>query len=303
MSSFSPFASMGVALAGSAILSLGMVLQKRHVGWIGAKKAAAANTKVSAAVSANATSSSADAVTAAASSVAAARHGDRTRDVLLWSLGFVLMNIQPIFVYVALLGLPANVVSAAAGASVAFTAIFSALLLGEKMSRRKVFWTAVLFISVAVAGLRGVSGSRELYDPALYGAFALPLALAVFILALGKRLPENLAVVAIAVAAGSLGGFMVLPMQGLQTLPGPGLIAWIQSPYLYVYLGAGIGSFALNQIAYRRGAMTMIAPAFYGMQVLWPAVASYAVAGAPFDALQSLAFAGIAASILLMSRK
>ncbi|MFZ2634747.1 MAG: hypothetical protein WAX33_00210, partial [Rectinemataceae bacterium] len=187
MSSFSPFASMGVALAGSAILSLGMVLQKRHVGWIGAKKAAAANTKVSAAVSANATSSSADAVTAAASSVAAARHGDRTRDVLLWSLGFVLMNIQPIFVYVALLGLPANVVSAAAGASVAFTAIFSALLLGEKMSRRKVFWTAVLFISVAVAGLRGVSGSRELYDPALYGAFALPLALAVFILALGKR--------------------------------------------------------------------------------------------------------------------
>ena len=279
-----PVVAMGAALSGSAILSLGLVLQKRHVAWLSER-----------------------------------RYPGRSRDAALWVVGFVLMNVQPVFVYFALAGLAANVVAAAGGASVAFTALLSVPLLGERLTRRRIAWTVLLFAALAVASLRGGgsvaegavaaagggAGGDGFSAPGLYLAFALP-ALAVaaaigFDRAGGIRQPvRTVPAAAFAAGAGAFSGFMVLAMDGLRSIASGGFSDWLRSPFLYLYVAAGIAAFAVNQIAYGKGSMASVAPAFYGMQVLWPAICAYFVSGAAFDALQALSFVVIALSILAM---
>ena len=104
-----------VALAGNFLLSLGMVLQKRNVAWIGATEKNAPSYR-------------------------SARSG--------WIVGFVLMNVAPIFNYFALMGLPANVVSALIGANVAFTALLAAVFLKEGLGKRRLAFIALLFAAL-----------------------------------------------------------------------------------------------------------------------------------------------------------
>lgn len=259
-----------IALAGNFLLSLGMVLQKRNVAWIGATEKRTPSYR-------------------------AARSG--------WIVGFVLMNLAPIFNYFALMGLSANVVSALIGANVAFTALLAAVFLKEGLGRRRLAFIALLFAALMVAGLRGGSGSDESFSAKdFFVFFALPLAAAGLVLALrAKKKGRGLAVL-IAAVSGALGGYMVLALRAVQLASGGNLLAWFTAPYLYVYIVSGIASFSLVQFAYKDGEMQSVSPAYYGMQVLWPAVASYAVLGLPFDPVQASAFAGIAFCILMIAR-
>lgn len=257
-----------LALVGNAILSLGMVLQKRHVGWIGGKG---------------------DAV-----------QTNRRRDQVFWGLGFFLMNIQPVFNWFALLGLPANIVAAAAGSNVAFTALFSVPLLGERMGKRGLSWTALLFSAIALAGFRGGASGGAFRIMALWLALALPLGVGLVLLGLRRKRGAVLAT-GIAAAAGALGGSMLLSLGALGLASGSPSLGWLASPYLYSYLVGGISAFGLVQIAYKDGSMSSTAPAYYGLQVLWPALASYFVFGVPFDPFQFLAFALICLSVVRLA--
>jgi len=92
------------ALLGNFLLSLGFSLQKKHVSWLSAK-----------------------------------RRGEKVRqgEVIGWTSGFILMNLQPIFNYLALGVLPPNVVAAIGGSNIIFTIVLSYWMLGEKPHRRK----------------------------------------------------------------------------------------------------------------------------------------------------------------------
>ena len=271
------------ALGGNALLSLGMVLQKRNVAWLGA-----------------------------------ARPLDRgsRRAALGWLAGFMLVNAAPAFNYLALLGLPPNVVSAAAGSNVAFTALFAAPLLGERLGPRRAAFSALLFGAIALAGLRGGEAGGGAFSPAaLYAFIALPAAAAALAWALlrarrGRAAPAGAAerkgdralALLFAAVAGSCGGYMVLPMRALQLAAGGEVARWLSTPYPYLFLAGGIGGFVHVQVAYREGEMASVAPLYYGLQVLWPALASYFVFSSPFDPLQAAAFLAIAAAIALISR-
>jgi drug/metabolite transporter (DMT)-like permease len=260
-----------IALLGNFLLSLGMVLQKRNVAWIGA-----ADKKVPA--------------------YRRARSG--------WILGFALMNLAPIFNYFALMGLPANVVSALIGANVAFTALLAAFFLKEGLGKRRLAFILLLFAALMVAGLSGGSGpGEEFKSREFFVFFALPLVAAGLVLALrAKKKGKGLAVL-IAAVSGALGGYMVLAMRAVQLASGAHFLAWFTTPYLYIYLASGLVSFSLVQFAYKDGEMQSVAPAYYGMQVLWPAIASYAVLGFPFDPIQASAFVGIAFCIVMIARE
>lgn len=269
----SPFLAMPIALAGNACLSLGMVLQKKHVGWIEARKSKKA-------------------------------HG---RDLSLWMLGFILMNLQPIFIYVSLFGLSPNVAASAAGSSVAFTALFSAPILGEKLTVSRIVWTIALFGAIALSGLAGASGSQGatapgFSAPAIIAAFIIPFSVALVLAGAGGRPGfRKFFALGMGATAGALGGFMVLAMRVVQSGPGS-LAAWLLAPWLWLYIAAGVGAFALSQKAYAAGSLAQVAPAFYGMQVLWPALASYAAFGTPFIPLQALSFAAIALAVFFMAK-
>ena len=75
---------------------------------------------------------------------------------------------------------------------------------------------------------------------------------------------------------------MVFPLRALQVAASPGVAGWLSSPYFYAFLAAGCSSMIFIQAAYKDGEMAAVAPALYGMQVLWPALASYFVFGAKF---------------------
>jgi drug/metabolite transporter (DMT)-like permease len=87
---------------------------------------------------------------------------------------------------------------------------------------------------------------------------------------------------------------MIFPMRAIQVAAEPSLAGYLSSPYLYVYLVAGAASFVLMQVAYKDGEMATLAPALYGMQVLWPAIGSIFVFGAAFRPAQAAAFALVA---------
>jgi drug/metabolite transporter (DMT)-like permease len=273
-----------------------MVLQKRHVSWMGRK---------------------------------GQRDAAFRRDLLGWLLGFLLMNIAPVTNYFALLGLAANVVSALIGADVAFTALLVAFFLKEKLGGAEIAWTAVLFAALGLAGFRGGSPSSGFSVPPYLLFYVLPVAVGLLALLARWRLavagrkvdpaPASVAAatnpadaakprhgklaVVFACVAGAFGGYMVLTMRALQLAAGNDFVRWLSTPYLYLYMLGGLLSFVTVQLAYKDGSMGTVSPAFYGMQVLWPALASYAVLGAGFDALQAAAFAAIALSILMISRK
>jgi drug/metabolite transporter (DMT)-like permease len=263
-----PAAAFLVALAGNALLSLGMVLQKRNIAFIG-------------------------------------HRGERDaafgRKRIGWISGFTLLNMAPVFNFVALLGLPSTIVAAASGSNVAFTALFSALLLGERIGPRSLALTALMFGAIALAGLRGGAGSAPAEGALLLLFLALPLVATVFAILLRRKgRSEGLAVL-IGGLAGALGGFMILPMKAIQSLASPTLAGWLGSPWLYCYLIAGASSFSVVQLAYKDGRMTSVSPAFYGLQMLWPALASYFVFAAPFDAVQAGAFTVIALCVVLVA--
>jgi len=83
----STVAAYFTALLGNFLLSLGFSLQKKHVSWLSAK-----------------------------------RRGEKVRqgEVIGWTSGFILMNVQPIFNYLALGVLPPNVVAAIGGSNIIF---------------------------------------------------------------------------------------------------------------------------------------------------------------------------------------
>ena len=302
----SPVPAILIGLSGTFLLSLGMVLQKRHVAWMGHK---------------------------------GSRDAAFRRDLLGWLLGFVLMNVAPVTNYFALLGLAANVVSALIGADVAFTALLVAFFLKERLGGAEIAWTAILFVALGLAGFRGGSPSPGFSVSPYLLFYVLPVAVGLVALLARWRLSARdkaapgregaatelgaghaaaasgtaasgtaagprhgkLAVV-FACVAGAFGGYMVLTMRALQLAAGNDLVRWLSTPYLYLYVLGGILSFVTVQLAYKDGSMGTVSPAFYGMQVLWPALASYAVLGLPFDPVQASAFAGIAFCILMVAR-
>ncbi len=275
MAGLSPALAAAIAVSGNFLLSLGMALQKRHVAWIGGSPRRPSGT-----VPALATERR--------------RRGRFYRDLGYWFIGFMLVNVVPVFNYLALTRLKTNVVGAAVGTSVAFTAILSRFFLKERLGARRTAWTLALFAAIAAAGFLGESGSSEvegLSQLALFSFLGLPLVAGAALFAARRRIKGPGLAASIAAVSGCLGGFMVFPLRALQVDADPGIAGALASPYLYLFLVAGLTSFVLIQAAYKDGEMAAVAPAFYGMQVLWPALASYFVFGAKFLPLQMAAFA------------
>jgi drug/metabolite transporter (DMT)-like permease len=302
----SVYLAAAVILAGNAVLSLGNSLQKLNIGWMNRDTAPG-----------------------------------RSRSILFfgWLAGFLMMNSVPVFQFIALLGLPANVVAAFAGSNVAFTAIFARLLLGERLGLRRALWTLVLFAAIAGAGLlgRGSASESSFSPPALFIFFGLPILAALILLLMyrdrvrmhgdrarglgmggdsargdsmegdralsgGDSARWNYLAPFFAAVSGCFGGYMVIAMRALQLDTGAALsLAWLSSPYLYVFLVCGCGGFSIVQLAYKEGEMARVAPALYGIQVLWPAVASYFVFNSPFVALQATAFLVVAVSVVAIA--
>lgn len=256
------------ALFGNFLLSLGFSLQKKHVGWLSATR----------------------------------RHEKvRRGEIIGWTIGFILMNIQPVFNYLALGELAPNIVAAIGGSNIIFTIILSYFMLGEKTSMRKIPWIVLMALSLAYAGFVEQESTQQFKIDAFWIAFFIPTAFAMLMLLVSRHMSPEWVGISLGSAAGALGGFMVLALEALRINIGTDFLNWFLSAYLYVYIFCGISSFLIKQVAFERGKMTAVAPSFYGFLVLYPSISTYFVSELPLHAAQLFAFAGISVSIIMIS--
>ncbi len=266
--------STGMAVMGSLIISLGLVLQKRGVAWFKHTDKKSAEFKL-------------------------------LRNI--WFLGFALNNLLSIFYYFALKGLSASVVGAMMGLNIIFSAIFSRLILKEHLSKTVIALSIILVIFIAMANLTSPE-EKAVPIPAeseIYLFFALPFCMT----AVAQLLKKNSVIkgepyaILFAASAGSLEGFIIILIKALQASKGSNPLFYFSSPYLYLYILASVSLIMFMQVAYSHGRMTRTGPVLWAMQILYPVVISYISFGTQFIPLQTTAFAGIILCVILIQLK
>ncbi len=216
-----------MAIAGSVVISLGLVLQKRGVGWF--------------------------------------RHKDKTSAEYkhlkqVWFLGFALNNLLSVFYYFALKGLSASVVGAMMGLNIIFSALFSGIILKEHVSKTVITLSAFLVCSIVLANFSSPLEAAVPVPAALeiFIFFLVPYALAALAQLFWrlKMIPAELYAICFAGTAGALEGFIIILIKALQVSRGDNPLRYLTSVYLYLYIIASISLISFMQVAYAHGRMT-----------------------------------------------
>ena len=233
-----------MACTAYSLLSLGFVLMKKGIRWMGWK-----GTK------------------------------DKTfySNLAIWVTGFLVMNIYGVPSAVALKSLPPHIVSAFAGWGIVMLVFFSFLLLKEK-----IYPTDTLFALLVVLGIFFL-GYFEKPAPAAHSFYlwgmvilcALPLLL--FFTGLLKFLSQKVKTVIYAAVSGVSAGFMVVSLRLLVINFGYEVSLYFDSLYLYLYIAFALLSFIALQLALKNGSMIAIGPVQYSANIIYPAAAALPV--------------------------
>jgi len=230
------------------MVSLGYVLMKKGISWIGQRAATTGY----------------------------------YRNLSLWLAGFLLMSVSIVPGFFALRVIATPIVAAVHGLNVVFTVYLSAALLGERVLRTDYLYSSI--ISAAIGLLQfvqaGASGHNVNWTMAVlftalpimaFGAFGLAQGLS------GMGIPQRLRAVLLAFLGGGMGGFTVVLLRIWQLEAGMELALYAASPVLYMYAAIGILSFVALQLAYRSGDMVTVSPVQYSSAVFYPFISSFPI--------------------------
>ncbi len=266
--------AIAFTIAGSMVISMGMVLQKRGVGWFRHKEL---------------------------------KNDHYKRLKRIWFIGFFLNNCLSIFYYFALKGLTASVVGAMMGLNIVFSAIFSSFILKEHISKTLAALSLLLVGFILLANLSAPAyEAAKIPDPTLIITFCgIPFVLVALAHLLRKTvgLRDERYAICFAAAAGALEGFIIVLIKALQASKGSNPLLYFTSPYLYLYLLASVSLIAFLQVAYSHGRMTRTAPVLWGAQILYPVVISYLAFSVKLVHMQLAAFGGIIVCVILIQAK
>jgi drug/metabolite transporter (DMT)-like permease len=258
-----------LALTAYAVLSIGMVLMKKGIAWIGHK---------------------------------GPKDGAWRRDLWTWIAGFLLSNLYVVPSLMALKRLTPHVVAAFAGFGIVVLVLLAAAVLGEKLHRSDVPYTAAIFLSIILLNIYEPSpGKDALNIPLLAGASAFPLLL--FAPAFAKGLSRTVRAVMFASVSGTSTGMVVVLMKTLVEIYGFRVGDYLRSPYVYLYLLFSLTAFIALQLAYRIESMMRTGPVQYGSSILYPAVCSALVFGNVIRPVQIAALAAIVLAVAGILRK
>lgn len=234
-----------MALSAYTMLSLGFVMQKKGIDWMGWK-------------------------------------GEKDhafyRNLLVWVFGFIIMNIYGVPSAVALKTLPAHMVSAFAGWGIIMLVVFSSWILKEKMVRSDYFFAFLIVAGIFLLGVfeRGtkqvLSGVDRL---GLAIMFIVPsLLFGVMLLKIWSRQAKTAGYAAV---SGMCAGLMVISLGLLVLQYGYQVALYPKSLYLYLYAFAALLSLAGLQLALKNGDMIAIGPVQYGSTIIYPVLGNLLV--------------------------
>lgn len=257
------------SISGYLCVALGSVLQKKGIGWFG-------------------------------------HRGDKGasyyRDMLVWLLGFLLMNLALVPNFLALRTLSAPIVSAISGLNIVFLIFLSRLILKEKIYPTDYVYGAAIFIAIVALNLvdQGATANQTLHGGYAYLFGLVPVGLFIVLALAGVRKTGNGWGIAYAAVGGGLGGLLATFMKILQVQHGTNFLLYLSSPYLYVFLAVTTTSFVSMQLAYKAGDMIVVGPVQFATMVFYPVLASYPIFALAVNPVQVALFAAIIAGVILM---
>ena len=261
--------SLLLAALAYALLSTGLVLMKKGIGWIGRGKT---------------------------------WDGGRRRDLAFWAGGFALSNLSIVPSTMALKALEPQAVAAMAGWGVVLMVLLARVVLGEKLYASDAGYTVLVFAGIVILNLAGPKGPGGIAEPArLSVAAAVPAVL--FAAAFIGGLRRKGRAVLLATVSGLSTGMIVVLMKALVGLYGFRVPAYFSSPWFYLYLVFSLAAFLSLQMAYRMEALMKTGPVLYSLAIVYPAVCSVVVFGNALSAVQAAAAALIVVSVVGILRK
>jgi len=262
-----------MAVTAYSLLSLGFVLQKKGIHWMGWK-------------------------------------GPKDKifysNLTTWIAGFIIMNTYPVPSAIALKNLPSHIVSAFAGWGIIMLVFFSFLLLKEKL-----YQTDYIFSLLVVAGIvllnyfeKPAGSEPSIAAPRVWGLGIL-CAVPVILIFTGllKFLSKKVKTGVFASVSGMCTGLMVITLRLLVVNFGYEVASYLGSIYLYLYLGSALLSFIGLQLALKNGPMIAVGPVQYSATIIYPVFAAFLVFQQAIHPVQVLAIALIIYGVISILKK
>jgi drug/metabolite transporter (DMT)-like permease len=224
------------------------------------------------------------------------------RNLILWIVGFILINIYIVPNTVALKYLAPHLVSSMAGWGIIVMIFFSYLILKEKLYRSDYFYTILIVVSIIFLHLFEYQESEVKVNISVLIAvafFPLSLLLPALLRFVSKRIKKIL----FAVLSGISAGLIIVMMKVLVTFLGFDVPSYLASPYFYLYLFFSIAAFITLQVAYKLGQMMTVGPIQYSAVIIYPALCSFLVFGKHINLMQIVAIAAIIYGVVAILRK
>jgi multidrug transporter EmrE-like cation transporter len=261
--------SLLFSLFAYSLLSIGLVLMKKGVIWIGWK-----NGK---------------------------KGGEFYYYLFIWILGFILTNVSVIPNGIALKVLPPHIVASIAGWGIIIMVLFSYFWLKENLYKSDFIYFTFIIMGIFLLGyFEKVNKSTYIpskYSLILISVFPLVLLSVMFI----KPRDDKLKAVVLSIVAGLSAGLIIIYIKILVNLFGFKVIAYLYSPYLYIYLFFSLAAFIFLQLAYKKGDMLIVGPIYYSLNIVYTTIVTIFFFNIGIEIIQYFAIIMIIVSLIKIS--
>ena len=247
--------SLLMAAMAYSFISIGIVLQKKGISWIGWKGIK-----------------------------------DRAyyKNLIVWISGFLLMNLYGIPSAIALKSLSPHHVSAFAGWGVVVLIFLSKILLKDVIFRSDYFYSLIIIAGIVMLTLSGNSVDSPEFSINILTLLYFLLPVFLFILLLIIKISKKTINVLSAVVSGCTAGLMVISLKRLIGSEGYRVAEYPGSVYSYLYLFFALLSFVSLQISLKSGPVLVTGQIQYSTIILYPLAGSLIVFSGKTDMLQMI---------------
>ena len=220
--------------------------------------------------------------------------------LLIWCLGFVIMNSSGLFTALAVKRLPPHLISAFAGFGILLMILLSHWILRERLFISDLPGALLIVVSMTVLSRYPSENPAVWNQPPTEFLFAV-LLFPLLCFVLGTILNVGKAAF-FAVSSGSSSAVLIILLKILVARYDYRISLYFSSPILYFYVFFALLALISLQLALKKGAVMSVGPLQYSCLVLYPVLAS-ALLGIPLFLWQWPLFLLVAAGIWLILRK
>jgi len=261
--------SIIMAATAYTLISLGLIMMKRGIDWIGWK---------------------------------GEKNGIYYKNLAIWVFGFIIMNIYGIPTVVALKRLPPHIVSAFAGWGIIVLVFLAYFILKEKLFSSDFIFSIIIIIFIIL--LNVFKNKNSIYSINIL--WLTVISIFPFFLFIGTflfKIRKKVRTVVFSIVAGASAGMMVVYLSILVLLFKYDIKLYLNSLYLYLYLFFALLSFIALQIAMKNGDMIIIGQIQYSSNIIYPIFATLFVFQNTVSVFSFVAIFIIAYSVKMILKK